>query len=161
MCPYKPAIVSLMLDILPHCNQKTPSMLFSNQPSCPGQSGATRGFILRTELIIDKQGFASAWFGRRTRSFGRGGSRMGWSFVLVPFGGIANRVRGRPIGQSFLPSLKFNPKARRRLSISIARFWSGVQCSIRSRTSSTISKLRHSETSHFSATHPDSPKQSL
>lgn len=40
-----------------------------------------------------RHGFASVWFGLRTRSFGRGGRRMGVNAVL-PFGGIMNRERG-------------------------------------------------------------------
>ena len=37
-----------------------------------------------------RHGFASAWFGLRTRSFGRGGRRIGDSFVEAPFGGIVS-----------------------------------------------------------------------
>ena len=33
-------------------------------------------------------GFASGLFGRRTRSLGSGGKRVGASFVEVPLGGI-------------------------------------------------------------------------
>ena len=48
------------------------------------------GDVLRTELIIARHGFASAWFGLRTRKLGRGGRRIGCNFVLAPFGGILN-----------------------------------------------------------------------
>ena len=45
--------------------------------------------ILRTELIIPRHGFASVWFGRRTRSFGRGGRRIAATLLDAPLGGIA------------------------------------------------------------------------
>ena len=38
--------------------------------------------------MIDRHGFASAWFGRRTRSLCKGGRRIGCIFVEAPFGGI-------------------------------------------------------------------------
>ncbi len=45
--------------------------------------------ILRTEVINVRHGFESTWFGRRTRSLGRGGRRTAATFVDAPFGGMA------------------------------------------------------------------------
>jgi hypothetical protein len=50
--------------------------------------GKGRTSILSTELMSTRHGFASVWFGRRTRNLGRGGRRIGCSFVEAPFGGI-------------------------------------------------------------------------
>ena len=44
-------------------------------------------YILRTEDISPKQGFVFAWFGRRTRSLGKGGSRT-VDTLFGPLGGI-------------------------------------------------------------------------
>lgn len=45
--------------------------------------------VLRTDDIIERHGLASVWFGLLTRSFFKGGKRMGCSFVEAdPLGGI-------------------------------------------------------------------------
>lgn len=46
------------------------------------------GNRLRTELMSVRHGFVSPALGRRTRSFGSGGRRIGVSFVGAPLGGI-------------------------------------------------------------------------
>jgi hypothetical protein len=53
-----------------------------------GGGGKGRTSILSTELMSTRHGFASVWFGRRTRNLGRGGRRIGCSFEEAPFGGI-------------------------------------------------------------------------
>lgn len=55
---------------------------------CRGQ-----GILLSTEDMIARHGLFSAWFVRRTLSRGSGGSRMGFSFVEAPFGGISTTAR--------------------------------------------------------------------
>jgi hypothetical protein len=54
--------------------------------------GSEEGSLLRTEVIIARQGLASPWFGRRIRSLWRGGRRIGCSFVEAPLGGIVSLV---------------------------------------------------------------------
>lgn len=50
--------------------------------------GTKRWFLLSTELMMERHGFPSTLLGRRTRSFGRGGSRIGATFVEAPFPAI-------------------------------------------------------------------------
>ena len=45
--------------------------------------------------MIERHGFASAWFGRRTRSLCKGGRRIGCNFVVVPFGGIMTSITAK------------------------------------------------------------------
>ena len=48
--------------------------------------------VPRTEVMTAMQGFSTAWFGRRTRSFLRGGKRGGAVRVETPLGAMVVRV---------------------------------------------------------------------
>lgn len=71
---------------------KTPNMLYGSLELVA--LGERWSFILRTEVITPRHGFAFAWFGRRTFSLGRGGRRIGTTLVEAPLGGIFTYVAG-------------------------------------------------------------------